>query len=76
MAAIPINTSRATDPGRRGPGTAGCQVVHVRGHEDALAGTSASFHGPQDARTGDDRATVKPQAAAAYIPTSQGVNTS
>jgi hypothetical protein len=63
------------DDGGR-PGAAGCQVVHVRSHEDTVAGVRASFHGPQDARTAHDRATVKPQTAAADISTSQGVNTS
>jgi hypothetical protein len=54
--------------------SAGCKDYGLAWSEDALAGIRASFHGPQDARTADDRATVKPQAAAAYISTSQGVN--
>jgi len=50
--------------------------VHVRGDEYSSARTYASVHGPQDALTADDHTTVKPQAATAYISTSQGVNIS
>jgi hypothetical protein len=68
------STSTTAPPGIRLPGRRR-MTGDVRGDEDALAEMRASVHGPQDARTAENRATIKPQAAAACISTSQGANT-
>jgi hypothetical protein len=59
----------------RGAASRSTAATHPGRHRERALGWDA-FPGPQDAQTADDRATVKSQVALAYIPTSQGVNTS